>query len=196
LSQPIPAAYKHADGKKIDGRRVLVDVERGRTVKGWLPRRLGGGLGNTRKGGADVNVRHSGRDDRGRDRSRERDRDRRRDRSRSRDRRKRSRSRDRRRDRSRSRDRRRRSRSRDRKRSKRSRSRSRDRERRREKREKAERGGDGAEGFRVKEEPADTGYNSYDYQGVNVKQEKLEEENGDGANHANDGGQDAQYDGY
>ena len=41
LSQPIPAAYKHADGKKIDGRRVLVDVERGRTVKGWLPRRLG-----------------------------------------------------------------------------------------------------------------------------------------------------------
>ena len=155
----------------------------------------GGGLGNTRKGGADVNVRHSGRDDRGRDRSRERDRDRRRDRSRSRDRRKRSRSRDRRRDRSRSRDRRRRSRSRDRKRSKRSRSRSRDRERRREKREKAERGGDGAE-FRVKEEPADTGYNSYDYQGVNVKQEKLEEENGDGANHANDGGQDAQYDGY
>lgn len=36
-----PAAYKHADGKKIDGRRVLVDVERGRTVKGWRPRRLG-----------------------------------------------------------------------------------------------------------------------------------------------------------
>ncbi|CAG2062136.1 unnamed protein product, partial [Timema podura] len=34
------AAYKHADGKKIDGRRVLVDVERARTVKGWLPRRL------------------------------------------------------------------------------------------------------------------------------------------------------------
>ena len=26
---------------KIDGRRVLVDVERARTVKGWLPRRLG-----------------------------------------------------------------------------------------------------------------------------------------------------------
>jgi len=35
------AAYKHADGKKIDGRRVLVDVERARTVNGWLPRRLG-----------------------------------------------------------------------------------------------------------------------------------------------------------
>lgn len=38
---PFLAAYKHADGKKIDGRRVVVDVERGRTVKGWLPRRLG-----------------------------------------------------------------------------------------------------------------------------------------------------------
>ena len=37
----LSAAYKHADGKKIDGRRVLVDVERARTVKGWLPRRLG-----------------------------------------------------------------------------------------------------------------------------------------------------------
>ena len=35
------AAYKHADGKKIDGKRVVVDVERGRTVKSWKPRRLG-----------------------------------------------------------------------------------------------------------------------------------------------------------
>jgi hypothetical protein len=35
------AAYKYGDGKKIDGKRVLVDVERGRTVKGWLPRKLG-----------------------------------------------------------------------------------------------------------------------------------------------------------
>merc|ERR1719220_2536733 len=57
------SAYKHADGKKIDGRRVLVDVERARTVKGWLPRRLGGGLGGTRRGGPDVNVRHSGREE-------------------------------------------------------------------------------------------------------------------------------------
>ena len=38
-------AYKMGDGKRIDGRKVLVDVERGRTVKGWLPRRLGGGKG-------------------------------------------------------------------------------------------------------------------------------------------------------
>ncbi|RWS13829.1 U1 small nuclear ribonucleoprotein-like protein, partial [Dinothrombium tinctorium] len=57
------AAYKYADGKKIDGRRVLVDVERGRTVKGWLPRRLGGGLGGTRRGGPEMNAKHSGRED-------------------------------------------------------------------------------------------------------------------------------------
>eukprot|EP00026_Physarum_polycephalum_P007173 Phypoly_transcript_07230.p1 GENE.Phypoly_transcript_07230~~Phypoly_transcript_07230.p1 ORF type:complete len:299 (+),score=50.32 Phypoly_transcript_07230:72-968(+) len=55
-------AYKLADGKKVDGRRVLVDVERGRTVKGWKPRRLGGGLGSTRAGGEDVNQKWSGRE--------------------------------------------------------------------------------------------------------------------------------------
>ncbi|XP_072946947.1 U1 small nuclear ribonucleoprotein 70 kDa [Epargyreus clarus] len=74
------SAYKHADGKKIDGKRVLVDVERARTVKGWLPRRLGGGLGGTRRGGADVNIKHSGREDNERERERyrleQRDRDR------------------------------------------------------------------------------------------------------------------------
>jgi U1 small nuclear ribonucleoprotein len=42
-------AYKHADGRKIDSKRVLVDVERGRTVKDWKPRRLGQGLGSSRK---------------------------------------------------------------------------------------------------------------------------------------------------
>ena len=31
------------------GKRVLVDVERGRTVRGWKPRRLGGGLGGRPK---------------------------------------------------------------------------------------------------------------------------------------------------
>ncbi|XP_014300602.1 U1 small nuclear ribonucleoprotein 70 kDa [Microplitis mediator] len=116
------SAYKHADGKKIDGRRVLVDVERARTVKGWLPRRLGGGLGGTRRGGPDVNIKHSGREDnerereryrlerereatgRGLDRERDRDRiDRERRRSRERKRRSRSRSRERKRRRSRER---------------------------------------------------------------------------------------------
>lgn len=110
------SAYKHADGKKIDGKRVLVDVERARTVKGWLPRRLGGGLGGTRRGGADVNIKHSGREDNERERERyrleQRDRDdrprhdrpagsRRRSRSRSR---RRSASRSRRRERERDRD--------------------------------------------------------------------------------------------
>ena len=42
-------AYKHANGKKVLGRRVLVDCERGRLVPGWKPRRLGGGKGDTRK---------------------------------------------------------------------------------------------------------------------------------------------------
>eukprot|EP01135_Chromosphaera_perkinsii_P000852 Nk52_evm15s152 gene=Nk52_evmTU15s152 len=55
------AAYKHGDGRKICQRRVVVDVERGRTVKGFKPRRLGGGLGLTRRGGAKENVHTSGR---------------------------------------------------------------------------------------------------------------------------------------
>ena len=41
-------AYKQGDRMKIDGRQVLIDVERGRTVEGWRPRRFGGGLGDTR----------------------------------------------------------------------------------------------------------------------------------------------------
>merc|ERR1712176_1076073 len=120
-------AYKYADGRKIDGKRVLVDVERGRTVKGWRPRRLGGGLGNSRRAPSPIRnevdeIRRRGGfgfagDDK-RDAARERaklldrsKRDKKDDRDK--DRRKRSRSRDRkrdRRDRSRDRDRRRRDR--------------------------------------------------------------------------------------
>merc|ERR1712141_525050 len=131
------SAYKHADGKKIDGRRVLVDVERARTVKGWLPRRLGGGLGGTRRGGPDVNVRHSGREDH-RDRERggggggsDRDRGDRRRRSRTR-------SRDRKRDR------------------KEKRSRSRDREDRRDRRRDRVKNEGGEFGVRIKDEPEDS----------------------------------------
>ncbi|XP_065427138.1 U1 small nuclear ribonucleoprotein 70 kDa isoform X1 [Chrysemys picta bellii] len=153
--QSVTAAYKHADGKKIDGRRVLVDVERGRTVKGWRPRRLGGGLGGTRRGGADVNIRHSGRDDTSRyderdrererdrrDRSRERDKERERRRSRSRERRRRTRSREkeeRKRSRERSKDK---DKERERKRHSRSRERKRDRDRERDKKEELPEGGD------------------------------------------------------
>ena len=38
-------AYKQADARKLDGRRMVVDVERGRTTRHWYPRRLGGGIG-------------------------------------------------------------------------------------------------------------------------------------------------------
>ncbi|KDD71308.1 hypothetical protein H632_c5327p0, partial [Helicosporidium sp. ATCC 50920] len=43
--EDMKAAYKAADGVRIEGRRCSVDVERGRTVAGWKPRRLRPGLG-------------------------------------------------------------------------------------------------------------------------------------------------------
>lgn len=63
--EDLKAAYKDADAKKINGRRCVVDVERGRTVEGWKPRRLGGGLGRTRVGPAARNQQYSGRDPKG-----------------------------------------------------------------------------------------------------------------------------------
>jgi len=45
----------------VDNKRVLVDVERGRTVPNWRPRRLGGGLGSSRMGGADTDKKDSSR---------------------------------------------------------------------------------------------------------------------------------------
>merc|ERR1711935_38 len=39
------SAFRQADGKKVDSRRVIIDAERGRTTKFWRPRRLGGGRG-------------------------------------------------------------------------------------------------------------------------------------------------------
>ncbi|CAG0918581.1 unnamed protein product [Notodromas monacha] len=124
------AAYKHADGRKIDGRRVLVDVERGHTVKGWLPRRLGGGLGGTRRGGSDVNIKVSGREDGYGKQTADRDRFAAAARSPSRDRGLKTRERERDRDRDRDRGRRDRDRKGDEDRRRRSRSRDRDRERR------------------------------------------------------------------
>ncbi|KAL3934489.1 MAG: hypothetical protein SGBAC_009811 [Bacillariaceae sp.] len=56
-------AYRAADGIKIEGRELVVDVERGHTVPSWLPRRLGGGLGGTRLGGKVKNVKRPGRFD-------------------------------------------------------------------------------------------------------------------------------------
>ncbi|RZC92563.1 hypothetical protein C5167_029342 [Papaver somniferum] len=61
-TRDMKAAYKQADGRKLDNKRVLVDVERGRTVPNWRPRRLGGGLGSTRVGAEEVNQKYSGRE--------------------------------------------------------------------------------------------------------------------------------------
>ena len=55
-------AYRRADGMKIDNKRILVDVQRGMTVKEWKPRRFGGGLGETRKGGKDISSKLSERE--------------------------------------------------------------------------------------------------------------------------------------
>ncbi|KAK3067451.1 hypothetical protein LTR53_015678, partial [Teratosphaeriaceae sp. CCFEE 6253] len=43
--EDMKTAYKETDHLVIRGKKVLVDVERGRTVSGWRPRRFGGGLG-------------------------------------------------------------------------------------------------------------------------------------------------------
>ena len=56
-------AYRAADGMKIEGREIVVDVERGHTVPTWLPRRLSGGFGGTRLGGKDQNILSHGRFD-------------------------------------------------------------------------------------------------------------------------------------
>jgi len=94
-SQDLKDAFKYADSKSIKGRRILVDVERGRTVPGWKPRKLGGGMGSTRSGdetrrsssrggGERSDERYRTRRDKYRDRDyRDRNRDRRRRRSRS-----------------------------------------------------------------------------------------------------------------
>ncbi|KAK6590094.1 hypothetical protein RS030_182764 [Cryptosporidium xiaoi] len=44
----LKAAYNSLNKKIIDGWKILVDVERGRTVENWLPKRLGGGKGQIR----------------------------------------------------------------------------------------------------------------------------------------------------
>jgi len=141
---------------------------------------LGGGLGGTRRGGPDMNLRHSGREDGGgrergdryeRSRSRDRgERRRKRSRSRSRDKSERKRSK-----RSRSREKeRRRSRSREKKKSRRgSRSRSKDRRERKD-RDRESRKGRIEEGdVNVKEEPAWKDE-------VNVKEEPVDDNGGYG----------------
>ena len=45
----IIVAVSRGDGRRVDGKRVTVDYERGRTRDDWRPRRLGGGKGDTRR---------------------------------------------------------------------------------------------------------------------------------------------------
>ena len=52
VEEDMKRAYRAADGMRIEGRAIVVDVERGHTVPNWLPRKFGGGLGGTRRGGA------------------------------------------------------------------------------------------------------------------------------------------------
>jgi len=52
-------AYKHANRSLILNRPILVDYERSRTMEGWVPRRLGGGLSGRKESGQ---LRFGGRD--------------------------------------------------------------------------------------------------------------------------------------
>lgn len=56
-------AYRNADAMRVEGRHIVVDVERGHTVPSWLPRRLNYGLGGTRLGAKHQNVNRPGRFD-------------------------------------------------------------------------------------------------------------------------------------
>ena len=40
---------RRGDGRRVDGRRIIVDRELGRTKASWYPRRLGGGKGEARR---------------------------------------------------------------------------------------------------------------------------------------------------
>jgi hypothetical protein len=44
----VRAAFQNSKGVIIDERKIITDVERGRTVRGWFPARLGGGLSKSR----------------------------------------------------------------------------------------------------------------------------------------------------
>ena len=49
-------AVKRLDGRKIDGFRVIVDREFGRTKHSWYPKRLGGGKGDSRRDRSDEQI--------------------------------------------------------------------------------------------------------------------------------------------
>mmetsp|Transcript_9247 Transcript_9247/g.812 ORF Transcript_9247/g.812 Transcript_9247/m.812 type:complete len:103 (+) Transcript_9247:49-357(+) len=55
-------AYKNSYYIRLDGRRLIVDVERGRTMLNFIPRKFGGGLGKTRYNAEDSLSRSRSRD--------------------------------------------------------------------------------------------------------------------------------------
>lgn len=55
----VEAATRTANKSELDGRIIFVDKEIGRTMKGWVPRRLGGGFGGNKNSGQ---LRFGGRD--------------------------------------------------------------------------------------------------------------------------------------
>lgn len=44
-------AYRNANKSTLDGHTILVDFERSRVMKNWIPRRLGGGFGGKKESG-------------------------------------------------------------------------------------------------------------------------------------------------
>ena len=54
--QDMRNAFQRADGRQIEGRAIVVDVMRSGTVKDWLPRKLGGGIGASRAGNRGMNI--------------------------------------------------------------------------------------------------------------------------------------------
>ncbi len=71
-------AYHRANGSKLAGRRILVDYERGRTRTDWIPRRMGGGRGDTRMSKQEKDKLREKEKERERERERERDKERKR----------------------------------------------------------------------------------------------------------------------
>ena len=49
-------AVRKGDGRKIDGYKIIVDREFGRTKNTWYPRRLGGGKGEARRDRSDEHL--------------------------------------------------------------------------------------------------------------------------------------------
>ncbi|GMI53936.1 hypothetical protein ScalyP_jg2720 [Parmales sp. scaly parma] len=54
-------AFNRSDGRRLEGKPIVVDVQRAGTVPDWTPRKLGGGIGCTRIGPKQMNIHMPGR---------------------------------------------------------------------------------------------------------------------------------------